>query len=78
MAFTSRNLSAVAYVKGWTLWNYITEDSIEEVVADPEYFGNATAWMRTGDVFYIVANGITYQKYLVLQDGKTTLKNMGE
>ena len=77
MAFNKRYLSTVAYVNGWTMWNYITQDTIEQV-ADPEYFGNATMYMRTGDVFYIVANGVAYQKYIVLENGKTTLKNMGE
>lgn len=76
--FMNRNLNVIGYTNGWTMWNYITQDSIEEIVADPEYFGNATVMMRSGDVFYIVANGITYQKYLVLKDGKTTLKNIGE
>lgn len=77
MAFNKRYFSTIAYVNGWTMWNYITQDTIEQV-AEPEYFGNATMFMRTGDVFYIVANGITYQKYIVLEQGKTTLKDMGE
>ena len=77
MAFQNHKLSTVAYVNGWTMWNYITQDTIEQV-AEPEYFGNATVMMRTGDVFYIVANGVAYQKYIVLENGKTTLKNMGE
>lgn len=77
MAFQQRKLNVIAYANGWTMWNYITQDTIEQV-AEPEYFGNATIYMRTGDVFYIVANGVVYQKYIVLENGKTTLKNMGE
>lgn len=77
MAFNKRYLNPVAYVYGWTMWNYVTQDTIEQV-AEPEYFGNATVFMKTGDVFYIVANGVAYQKYIVLEKGKTTLKNMGE
>lgn len=77
MAFQQRKLNVIAYANGWTMWNYITQDTIEQV-AEPEYFGNATMFMRTGDVFYIVANGVAYQKYIVLENGKTTLKNMGE
>lgn len=77
MAFNKRYLSTIAYVNGWTMWNYITQDTIEEV-SSPEYFGNATMFMRTGDVFYIYAKDRMYCKYLVLEQGKTTLKNMGE
>ena len=77
MAFQQRKLNVIAYANGWTMWNYITQDTIEQV-AEPEYFGDATMYMRTGDVFYIVANGVAYQKYIVLENGKTILKNMGE
>ena len=77
MAFQKNKLNIIAYVNGWTMWVYITQDTIEQV-ADPEYFGNATMMMRTGDVFYIYAKDRMYCKYLVLENGKTTLKNMGE
>jgi len=77
MAFQNKKLNVIAYVNGWSMWNYITQDTIEQV-AEPEYFSNATMFMKTGDVFYIVANGVAYQKYIVLENGKTTLKNMGE
>lgn len=77
MAFQGNKLNTVAYVNGWTMWVYITQDTIEEV-SSPEYFGNATLMMRTGDVFYIYAKDRMYCKYLVLENGKTTLKDMGE
>ena len=40
MAFNKRYLSTIAYVNGWTMWNYITQDTIEQVT-EPEYFGNS-------------------------------------
>ncbi len=53
MAYSSENLSVLAYANGFTLWHYTTTDSA--ATADTSgYFNSAAEMLRVGDM--ILAN----------------------
>ncbi len=55
MAYDPKNLSALAYANGFTLWHYRTND----VAADVDtvgYFNKAASFMRIGDFIITNAN----------------------
>lgn len=59
MAFQNKNLSVVAYANGFTLWQYKTEDTIQELLSG--YFTTVADLMAVGDIIIINArneNGI--------------------
>lgn len=51
MAFTSSDLSVLAYANNFTLWHYTTTDA---AVTGAGYFNAAAAMMRVGDL--VIAN----------------------
>jgi outer membrane protein assembly factor BamB len=53
MAYDPKNLSALAYANGFTLWHYKTPDLPAEVDTSG-YFDSAATMLRTGD--FIMAN----------------------
>jgi outer membrane protein assembly factor BamB len=53
MAYAPKNLSALAYANGFTLWHYKTPDPALEVDT-AGYFNGAATMLRDGD--FIMAN----------------------
>lgn len=53
MAFAIRNLSVLAYVKGFTLWHYKAGNDDMETVTAPYYFTDASDMVSVGDVMLI-------------------------
>jgi hypothetical protein len=53
MAYAPKNLSALAYANGFTLWHYKTTDPAQDV-DNAGYFNGAAAMLRPGD--FIMAN----------------------
>jgi hypothetical protein len=53
MAYNPKNLSALAYANGFTLWHYKTPDVATEVDS-AGYFNGAAAMLRVGD--FVLAN----------------------
>ena len=53
MAFSSKDLSVLAYANGFTLWHYTTVD-VATVVDTVGYFNDASDIVRVGDM--ILAN----------------------
>jgi outer membrane protein assembly factor BamB len=53
MAYSSKNLSALAYANGFTLWHYKTPDPALQV-DNTGYFNGAATMLRPGD--FIMAN----------------------
>lgn len=53
MAFSSKNLSVLAYANGFTLWHYTTVDPATDVDTSG-YFDDAANIVRVGDM--IMAN----------------------
>jgi hypothetical protein len=53
MAYSPKNLSALAYANGFTLWHYKTTDPALEVDT-AGYFNSAVTMLRAGD--FIMAN----------------------
>jgi len=53
MAYTSNDLSVLAYANGFTLWHYATVDTAADVDSSG-YFNNAADMMKTGDM--VLAN----------------------
>lgn len=51
MAYTSSNLSVLAYANNFTLWHYTTSD---QAVTSGGYFNSAASMLRVGD--FIIAN----------------------
>ena len=56
MAYESKNLSAMGYANGFTLWHYRTTDLAAEV-DNAGYFNPASRMVRTGD-FILLNAGI--------------------
>ena len=55
MSFKNKNLSVVAYCSGWTLWNYKTQDKINDLQG--EYFPKQIRdLMAIGDIIIINAS----------------------
>lgn len=54
MAFKNKELSVIAYANGWTLWQYRTDDSIDLIEQDLNYFSAPAKLMAAGDVIYIL------------------------
>lgn len=59
MAYQNKNLSALGYANGFTLWHYRTPDSRGEITA-PGYFSAAYRMVRVGD--FILINGSAGEK----------------
>lgn len=53
MAYSPKNLSALAYANGFTLWHYKTPDQAFQV-DNAGYFNGAVTMLRAGD--FIMAN----------------------
>jgi outer membrane protein assembly factor BamB len=53
MACDTRNLSALAYANGFTLWHYRTSDTMADVSVTG-YFNPAASMLRVGD--FVIAN----------------------
>ena len=56
MAYQSKDLSALGYANGFTLWHYRTSD-LAAVVDDAGYFNAASRMVRIGD-FILLNAGI--------------------
>lgn len=56
MAYRSKDLSALAYANGFTLWHYRTSDSAADV-DNAGYFNGASRMVRVGD-FIMLSSGI--------------------
>jgi hypothetical protein len=71
MAYAPKNLSALAYANGFTLWHYKTPDPAIEVDAEG-YFNGAVTMLRAGD--FIMANtntGGTVQSGMFIVESNT-------
>lgn len=64
MSYKNSNMSVVAYANGFTLWHYTTQDPMEKI-EDLYYFVEINNLIRTGDVVYILTNGLCYQRQFV-------------
>ena len=56
MAYRSKDLSALAYANGFTLWHYRTSDSAADV-DNARYFDGASQMLRVGD-FIMLSAGV--------------------
>lgn len=55
MAFDSKNLSALSYANGFTLWHYKSPDA-PTTIDTTGYFNTAANMMRVGDFIFANAN----------------------
>ena len=55
MAYSSENLSVLAYSNSFTLWHYKSEDLNTAIVAD-SYFDEGTDMLRVGDMVLVNAD----------------------
>ncbi|HEX6143357.1 MAG TPA: hypothetical protein VFZ01_11595 [Geminicoccaceae bacterium] len=56
MAYNPKNLSALSYANGFTLWHYKTTDAAADIDS-AGYFNGASTMMRPGD--FVFANAST-------------------
>lgn len=54
MAYVQKNLSALSYANGFTLWHYRTPDSASDVLG-AGYFDEAVRMFRAGDMVIVNA-----------------------
>lgn len=54
MSFESKNLSALSYSNGFTLWHYRTADLVA-IVDNADYFNGAQSMLREGDFVFVNA-----------------------
>ena len=55
MAFAIRNLSALAYANGFTLWHYKTGKDRLNQVEKPDFFADAADMLAEGDMMMVSA-----------------------
>jgi hypothetical protein len=55
MAYAPKNLSALAYANGFTLWHYKTPDAVLDVDT-AGYFNGAITMLRAGDFIMVNTN----------------------
>ena len=55
MAFKSNDLSVIAYVNGFTLWHYKSEDILASIY-EAKYFNSIRKLINNGDI--IIINGL--------------------
>jgi hypothetical protein len=58
MTFLARELSALAYGNGFTLWHYRTRDLAADI-DDAGYFNAASGMVRSGDFIFVNAGEAT-------------------
>ena len=58
MAYQSKNLSALGYANGFTLWHYLTDDTAADVLGEG-YFSPASRMLRIGDFILLNANAVS-------------------
>lgn len=77
--FRNKDLSVIAFVNGFTLWQHYTEDSLETVEVDG-YFDKVSHLCATGDIMIIVAKGQvgkeTAIRSIVLENGVVKLTHL--
>lgn len=54
MAYEAKNLSALSYANGFTLWHYRTADLVA-TVDNLNYFDGASPMLREGDFIFVNA-----------------------
>lgn len=78
MAFGNKDMSVIAYANGFTLWHYVSDDTIEQI--SKNYFPKAFAALtRNGDIMIVNAgNNTTCIKVVQLspETGEITLTNI--
>ncbi len=57
MAFSSCNLSVLAYANGFTLWHYSAGAQYHEVVSEDLFFDGARDLVSVGDVVMVSGDG---------------------
>ena len=57
MAFSSCNLSVLAYANGFTLWHYSAGSQYSEVVSEDLFFDSARDLVSVGDVVMVSGDG---------------------
>jgi hypothetical protein len=71
MAYNPKNLSALAYANGFTLWHYKTADAAVNVDTTG-YFNAATTMLRAGDLIMANTNtGSTVQSGMFVVTSNT-------
>ncbi|MCB1835045.1 MAG: hypothetical protein KDH19_16660 [Geminicoccaceae bacterium] len=65
MTCDPRDLSALSYANGFTLWHYRTGDSVS-LVDDAGYFDSAARMLRVGDFIFVNADMDTSASHGVL------------
>ncbi len=74
MAYESKNLSALTYANGFTLWHYRTSDLPAEI-DNAGYFDEAARMLRVGDFIFVNAGIGTAPSHgvmvVVANDGQT-------
>jgi hypothetical protein len=75
MAYTSTDLSVLAYANGYTLWHYKSSADAQATIAAANYFNGATDMVRVGDTVLVQDSGndITVMRVSANSGGVVTL-----
>ena len=57
MAFSSCNLSVLAYANGFTLWHYSAGSEYHAIMPDGVFFEDARDLISTGDIVMVTGDG---------------------
>lgn len=80
MAYDPKNLSAISYANGFTLWHYRSDDLASEI-DDSGYFNSASMMLRAGDFVFLNTgiNGLASNGLAVVnanQNGQVDVTNI--
>ena len=64
--FLNKNLSVLSYANGFTMWHYVSDDKIDDILSHT-YFDKVKGLIHTGDIIIIFADEV-YAKYVASID----------
>lgn len=71
MSFKNKDMSVIAYANGWTMWHYKTsQDTLQDIVDNREYFSNLYTLMNVGDVVYMETKDRIISQVAVIRVGE--------
>ena len=72
MAFQNKNLSVIAYAKGFTLWHYKENATLATITASG-YFSSLKNLMNSGDIILINGSNGSTIKVVSISEGVVTV-----
>jgi len=74
--FKNPNMSVVAYMNGFTMWHYKSQEDTIKDICEPGYFDKIKTLSAVGDIFLINAKDGTVIRVLTALSPKMEIGNL--